>query len=401
MSVSINNPSHMSLTQIVGQLGPANEKAELRYRPDGPDRQGKVHVEKLYVSTSAHNFFAGADRAADRITSQLAARTAIKQALEREFPDVAERVVNNMSRFFTSGSIVTAKDARMVLNEAQAERSTGVGRRLEQMEDAVVVAEVQKEIDALRGAELKYQNTYTNNASPKLQECINQFNVFADLKNLQTSDLLKLGKGLNESIKSLSNNSVSSKLAEADYQSAREALPIYNEALNKVYETAIPRLKGEASATLSEFKRLHGENITAELFLGLDKNSNPRLALEMGLMKSGMPDGFNFLSDLHGKNSLTLVEGRELFEKHLLTNDANVVKETVNQMVKDLGGKMKTTLVDFNPVNTVIWTQAHAVPDDKPVRSLFDAALTECSGNFKSEQSSSSRGGPFFGPFFK
>jgi hypothetical protein len=394
MSVRIANPSTQNLSAIVKQLEGVKGSEELR---SGPNK--KTEIKELYVKTSWSSWKPSKADLKVRELSQQTARNDIIKALCNEFPvSVQNTVMTKMSSFFAGTGEVTVADARAVYKQATEEASNSaavVPRRGQHMAAAAL----------FNAAELRNQNLYTDNASPKLRDCMNQFSVFGDLKDLSTPNLANLARGLNESIKILSANSVSGSGSEADFQSAKEAKPIYTEALDKVYEIAISRVKDEAIAKFDEFKEtFRGENkrleYSAENFLNLGKSSNPCLALEMGLIKIDMADGFNFMSDLHGVNSLTLGEGRAVFEKHLLTNDANVLKAVVNQVVKDLGGTMRTNMVNFNAVNTVIWNPAHAVPDDKPVRSLFDAALTECSMNFKSEQSNISNRGAFLGPFF-
>jgi hypothetical protein len=393
MSIRIANPSTQNLSAIVKQLEGVKGSEELR---SGPNK--KTEIKELYVKTSWSSLKPSKADLDARELSQKTARNDIIKALCNEFPlSVQNKVMTKMSSFFADTGEVTVADARAVLKQAQDEASFSaavVPRRGQHMAAAAL----------FNAAELRNQDLYTGNASPKLRDCMNQFNVFGDLKDLSTPNLANLAKGLNEA-KIMSANAEPESLSEADYESAKDATPIYTEALNRVFETAIPRLKDEAIANFNEFKETFkgekkNQEYSAENFLNLGKSSNPCLALEMGLIKVKMADGFNFMSDLHGMNSLTLDEGRAVFEKHLLTNDANVLKSVVNQVVTDLGGTMKISKVNFNYVNTVIWNPTHAVPDDKQVRSLFDAALSECSMNFKNEQSNMGNRGAFYGPFF-
>jgi hypothetical protein len=181
MSIRIANPSTQNLSAIVKQLEGVKGSEELR---SGPNK--KTEIKELYVKTSWSSIRPSAKDLVVRELSQKTARNDIIKALCNEFPpSVQNTVMTKMSSFFAGTGEVTVADARAVLKQANDEASFSaavVPRRGLQMTAAAL----------FNAAELRNQDLYTENASPKLRDCLNQFYVFGDLIDLSTPNLANL-----------------------------------------------------------------------------------------------------------------------------------------------------------------------------------------------------------------
>ena len=114
MTISIPNAGQMNLSALVGQLGKTDDTKELRSHA-GAQGAGTV----LYTKSIFSNLRPSAERVVEREKHQENARADITSALFNQFGDkIGNKVMNNMTGFFQGGSIVTAGDARAVLETA-------------------------------------------------------------------------------------------------------------------------------------------------------------------------------------------------------------------------------------------------------------------------------------------
>jgi hypothetical protein len=175
MDIRIANAGQQNLSVVVSQLESAKDSNELR---TGPNK--KTKVVELYVKNSGSmGKLASAKTVTDRTTHQHNAREDIRNALIKEFPGVANKVITNMVAFFEGNSKVTVSDARAVLEKAKTEASNSVAvvsRRTELLSNA---ADFREELDNLEEIDILRKVNETQAEAAKI-------NMAAEVGNSKT-----------------------------------------------------------------------------------------------------------------------------------------------------------------------------------------------------------------------